>query len=50
LSSERHFNFSASLKILEVHALLHNYPRAKADLTSAVLIARDGGDDQGQPT
>ena len=50
MSSERHFIFSASLKILEVHALLHNYLRARADLTSAVLIARDGGDDQSQPT
>ena len=40
----------ASLKILEVYSLLHKYPRAKADLTSAFLIARDSGDDQGQPT
>ena len=39
-----------SLKILEAYALLHKYPRAKTDLTSSFLIARDSGDDQGQST
>ena len=38
------------MKILEVYSLLNKFPRAKADLTSAFLIARDSGDDQGQPT
>ena len=55
LSSEGPSNFCptphpASLKILEVYSLLKGFPRAKADLTSAFLIARDSGDDQGQPT
>ena len=55
LSSEGTSNFCptphpASLKLLEVYSLLHKYPRVKADLTSAFLIARDSGDDQGQPT
>ena len=55
LSSEGASNFCptphpASLKLLEVYSLLRKYPRVKADLTSAFLIARDSGDDQGQPT
>ena len=55
LSSEGQSNFCptphpASLKNLEVYSLLNRFPRAKADLTSAFLIARDSGDDQGQPT
>ena len=36
-------------KIIEVYSLLHQFPRVKADLTSAFLIAKDGGDKQGQP-
>ena len=40
----------ASAKLIELKSLLYNWPRAKADLSSAFLIARDGGDQDGQPT
>ena len=54
LSSEQGTNFcptpsSVTCKIIEVYSLLHQFPRVKADLTSAFLIAKDGGDKQGQP-
>ena len=35
--------------MLEIYSLYCNFPRVKADLTSAFLIARDGGDEKGQP-
>ena len=40
----------ASAKLIELKSLLNSWPRAKADLSSAFLIARDGGDRDGQPT
>ena len=40
----------ASAKLIELKSLLNSWPRAKADLSSAFLIARDGGDQDGQPT
>ena len=39
----------STTKLLEIYSLYHNFPRVKADLTSAFLIARDGGDEKGQP-
>ncbi|CAE7247114.1 RE1, partial [Symbiodinium natans] len=53
-SSEGQNNFCptpghSTTKMLEVYSLYHNFPRVKADLTSAFLIARDGGDEKGQP-
>ena len=53
-SSEGQNNFCptpghSTSKMLEIYSLYHNFPRVKADLTSAFLIARDQGDDKGQP-
>ncbi|CAE7242490.1 RE2 [Symbiodinium sp. CCMP2592] len=53
-SSEGQKNFCptpghSTCKMLEIYSLYHNFPRVKADLTSAFLIARDQGDDKGQP-
>ena len=53
-SSETPSNFcptphEASKKMVEVYSLLHNLPGAKADLSSAFLIAKDQGDSKGQP-
>ncbi|CAE7333376.1 RE1 [Symbiodinium microadriaticum] len=53
-SSEYPSNFcptphATSRKLLEVYSLATQMPRVKADLSSAFLIARDGGDARGQP-
>ena len=53
-SSEGANNFcptphAASRKVLEVYSLKTGLPRVKVDLTSAFLIAKDSGDDRGQP-
>ena len=53
-SSEYSSNFCptphvTSRKLLEVYSLVTKMPRVKADLSSAFLIARDGGDARGQP-
>ena len=53
-SSEGQNNFcptphAASRKILELYSMVKGFPRVKADLSSAFRIAKDGGDDQGQP-
>ena len=53
-SSEGANNFcptphAVSRKVLEVYSLKVGMPRVKADLTSAFLIAKDQGDDKGQP-
>ncbi|CAE7358323.1 RE1 [Symbiodinium sp. CCMP2592] len=53
-SSEFPSNFcptphATSRKLLEVYSLATRMPRVKADLSSAFLIAKDGGDAKGQP-
>ena len=53
-SSEYPSNFcptphATSRKLLEVYSLATRMPRVKADLSSAFLIAKDGGDAKGQP-
>ena len=53
-SSEGANNFcptphAVSRKVLEVYSLKTGLPRVKVDLTSAFLIAKDSGDDKGQP-
>ncbi|CAE7561497.1 unnamed protein product [Symbiodinium natans] len=40
---------ATSRKLLEVYSLTTKMPRVKADLSSAFLIAKDGGDAKGQP-
>ena len=40
---------ATSRKMLEVYSLVTGMPRVKADLSSAFLIAKDGGDAKGQP-
>ena len=40
---------ATSRKTLEVYSLVTGMPRVKADLSSAFLIAKDGGDAKGQP-
>ena len=53
-SSESSSNFcptphGCSRKILEEYSLKTGFPRVQADLSSAFLIARDQGDNRGQP-